>query len=430
LLKEANKSHVTAHSSVSPRKNELILLLLLASVQFTNIVDFMIMMPMGDILKKTLEISPARYGWLVSSYGLAAGLTAFLGVFYLDNLSRKRALLTAYAGFILGTASSAIIPTTDSNELNYWLFVGTRVLTGITGGLLGGLVLSIVGDVIPVERRGRAMGIVTIAFSLASVIGVPVALILVDAFDQNWHVPFYGVSLLSLPVWLLGFRFIPPLNAHLTERTSEYNRLDTFVSTFRQPALRNALLFSAVLIMGQFTVVVFMTPYMVNNVGLAQTDIKYIYLTGGACTVVSGFFIGRMVDRFGRYRVFTVFALLSVTTLLAITHLPASPLWLILIIGGLFFIFISGRMIPANTISTSLVEPHFRAGFMSLNSACMSLASGLSGIISGAIVTQVNESAPLVHYERVGYLASGATLVALLLVRRMKKLAGQRLPGQ
>jgi predicted MFS family arabinose efflux permease len=182
--------------------------------------------------------------------------------------------------------------------------------------------------------------------------------------------------------------------------------------------------------MGQFTVVVFMTPYMVNNVGLAQTDIKYIYLTGGACTVLSGLFIGKMVDRFGRYRIFTVFAVLSITTLLAITHLPVSPLWLVLITGGLFFIFISGRMIPANTISTSLVEPKYRAGFMSLNSACMSLASGLSGIISGAIVTQVNENAPLVHYERVGYLASGATLVALLLVRRLKKLSGQRLPGQ
>ena len=172
-------------------KNERILLVLLAAIQFTNIVDFMIMMPMGDILKKDLAIGPAKYGALVSSYGLAAGLTSLLGVFYLDYLDRKKALLYAYFGFIIGTFSSAVIPTTENVELNYYLFIGTRILTGVTGGLLGGLVLSIVGDVIPLERRGRAMAIVTIAFSLASILGIPISLMLVDAFDQNWHVPFY-----------------------------------------------------------------------------------------------------------------------------------------------------------------------------------------------------------------------------------------------
>lgn len=131
--------------------NERFLLFLLAAIQFTNIVDFMIMMPMGDILKKSLEISPSQYGWLVSSYGLAAGFTSFLGVFYLDNLDRKKALLGAYLGFMLGTLSSAIIPNTDNIHLNYYLFIGTRVLTGVTGGLLGGLVLSIVADVIPLN---------------------------------------------------------------------------------------------------------------------------------------------------------------------------------------------------------------------------------------------------------------------------------------
>ena len=159
------------------------ILVALAAIQFTNIVDFMIMMPMGDILKRDLGVGPTGFGWLVSSYGLAAGLTAFLGVFYLDNLPRKKALLLAYLGFMLGTLSSALVPTTDNNELNYYLFVGTRILTGITGGLLGGLVMSIVADVIPMERRGKAMAAITLAFSLASILGVPMALTMVDFFD-------------------------------------------------------------------------------------------------------------------------------------------------------------------------------------------------------------------------------------------------------
>jgi len=146
------------------------MLISLAAIQFTNIVDFMIMMPMGDLLQRRLEIGPEKYGWLVSSYGLAAFTTAFAGVFYLDRLNRKTALITAYLGFALSTLMSAVLPSTDNQELNYGLFVFTRVLTGLTGGLLGGLVFSIVGDLIPIERRGKAMAIVTMAFSFAAVI--------------------------------------------------------------------------------------------------------------------------------------------------------------------------------------------------------------------------------------------------------------------
>ena len=382
------------------------------------------MMPMGDILQKNLAISPAKYGWLVSSYGLAAGATSFLGVFYLDRLDRKKALLTAYLGFMLGTLSSAIIPTTDNIELNYTLFIGTRVLTGITGGLLGGLVLSIIGDVFPIERRGRAMASVTIAFSLASILGVPIALMLVDGFDGNWHIPFYVVSGLSLPIWALSFKYIPALNEHLKNRgPQQASRLDAMRNILNNPNQRTALLFTMLLVIGQFTVISFLTPYNINNVGLAQSDIKYIYLVGGACTVVSGFFIGRMVDKVGRFRVFTIFAILSIIPVLFNTNMGPSPLWQVLVVAGFFFIFISGRMIPANTITTSVVDPKNRAGFMSLNSAVMSLSSGSSAALAGLIIVQDSEHSPLRNYNIVGYIAIGATLLALVVVRKLSKAA-------
>ncbi len=382
----------------------------------------MIMMPMGDILQKNLAISPAKYGWLVSSYGLAAGATSFLGVFYLDRLDRKKALLTAYLGFMLGTLSSAIIPTTDNIELNYTLFIGTRVLTGITGGLLGGLVLSIIGDVFPIERRGRAMASVTIAFSLASILGVPIALMLVDGFDGNWHIPFYVVSGLSLPIWALSFKYIPALNEHLKNRGPQQgSRLDAMRNILNNPNQRTALLFTMLLVIGQFTVISFLTPYNINNVGLAQSDIKYIYLVGGACTVLSGFFIGKMVDKVGRFRVFTIFASLSIIPIIFHTNIGPSPLWQVLVVAGFFFIFVSGRMIPANTITTSIVDPKNRAGFMSLNSAVMSLSSGSSAALAGLIIVQDSEHSPLRNYNIVGYIAIGATLLALLVVRKLSK---------
>lgn len=407
------------------QKSERTLLLVLAAIQFTNIVDFMIMMPMGDILKKELAIGPQQYGFLVSSYGIAAFVTAFAGVFYLDNLDRRKALLTAYFGFMIGTLSSAILPNTSDEELNYMLFILTRVITGLTGGLLGGLVMSIIGDAIPIERRGRAMGVVTISFSLAAILGMPVALTLVDVFDNNWHVPFYGVTLLALPIWLLAFKSIPPMAEHLKNRT-HYDRTAAIRWAVKSREQRNALLFTVLLVLGQFTVISFMTPFYINNVGLLQSDIKWIYLVGGAATVVSGFAIGRMVDRIGRFRVFTVAALLSIVPVLVITHLPQVPLWVVLVIAGFFFVLISGRMIPANTIATTVVNPEQRAGFMSLNSAMMSLASGSSGIIAGLVISQADEHSPLKNFEWVGYLAALSTILSLVVVRILKRIADEK----
>jgi predicted MFS family arabinose efflux permease len=407
-------------------KDEGMLLLILSAIQFTNIVDFMIMMPMGDVLKKQLDISPQQYGFLVSSYGIAAFVTAFAGVFYLDNLDRKKALLVAYAGFIVSTISSAILPNTSNTELNYYLFIFTRVITGLTGGLLGGLVMSIVGDVIPLERRGKAIGKVTMAFSLAAIVGMPVTLTLVDVFNNNWHVPFYFVSALALPFWFLAYKKIPPLRDHLLARKEDYDRTETIRLVFKTREQRNALFFTFLLVLGQFTVISFMTPYYINNVGLEQKDIKWIYLVGGIATVLTSFGIGRMVDSMGRFRVFTIFALLSLLPVIAVTNLPDVPLYVVLIIASCFFIFISGRMIPANTIATSVVHPKHRAGFMSLNSAMMSLSSGISGLIAGAIIYQETASSPLYRYPLVGLVAASSTILALFIVRMLKRFDAEK----
>ena len=399
------------------------ILIALAAIQFTNIVDFMIMMPMGDILKRDLGVGPTGFGWLVSSYGLAAGLTAFLGVFYLDNLPRKKALLLAYLGFMLGTLSSALVPTTDNNELNYYLFVGTRILTGITGGLLGGLVMSIVADVIPMERRGKAMAAITLAFSLASILGVPMALSMVDFFDGNWHVPFYMVSALSLPFWFMAWKTLPPLRDHLERRTHKFEPMETFKASFSNVAQRNALLFTVLLVLGQFTIISFLTPYMISNVKLEQHEVKYIYLVGGFCTVISSILIGRAVDKIGRFKVFGFFALLSLIPIFINTNLPETDLWIVLTIAGFFFVMVTGRMIPANTIVSGVVNPKHRAGFMSLNSAAQSTASGISAALAGSIITQANANAPLENYHVVGYVAMCFTLMAFFIMLRLKNLA-------
>jgi predicted MFS family arabinose efflux permease len=176
------------------------------------------------------------------------------------------------------------------------------------------------------------------------------------------------------------------------------------------------------LVLGQFTVISFLTPYNINNVGLQQNDVKYIYLVGGICTVASGMLVGKAVDKFGRFRIFTIFAFISVIPILIATNLSHIGLWAVLANAGLFFSVISGRMIPANTIITAVVDPKNRAGFMSLNSAAQSIASGSSAAIAGMIIYQADEHSPLENYNYVGYLAIAATMLALVVLRKLKKM--------
>jgi predicted MFS family arabinose efflux permease len=327
----------------------------------------------------------------------------------------------AYLGFVLGTLSSAIIPTTSNIELNYILFIGTRVFTGFTGGLLGGLVMSIVADVFPMEKRGRAMAAITLAFSFASVVGVPISLMLVDFFDGNWHIPFYLVSALAVPFWFLAWWNLPKLNEHLDE-TKIFQPLETLSFTLNNPAQRSALLFTVLLVLGQFTIISMLAPYMISNVKLEQEEVKYMYLVGGLCTVVSSIIIGRAVDKFGRFNLFQFFAFFSIIPIFINTHLEETSLGLVLLLSGVFFIFVTGRMIPANTIISGVVNPKYRAGFMSLNSAAQSLASGASAAIAGYIVTQENVDEPMKNYDLLGYVAIAFTFLALIIMHRLKYL--------
>jgi len=403
-------------------KSERLIIFILAAAQFTHIVDFMIMMPMGDILQKELLITPFQFSMLVAAYPLAAFLSSLFGVFFLDKFDRKKALTVAYIGFVIGTFSSAVVPNTSDPDLNYALFIGTRLLTGLFGGILGALVLSIVGDVFPLERRGKAMGIVSMSFALAAVIGVPLALELVNRFDGNWHLPFYLVASLGTFVVALVIFKVPSRRQHLDAQTDKPHPFETIRMAGKNINQLQALLFTVLLVLGQFTVIPFITPYMINNVGLTQDQIPLIYLVGGACTVITSPLIGRLVDRFGRKKVFYVMASISIIPLLLITHLWPISIYLVLTISGVFFISISGRMIPANTLLTTVVRPQNRGGFMSLKSSVTSLASGSASLIAGSIVVQSEGGGPIENYNIVGYVAVAFTIIALLLARKLREV--------
>lgn len=392
-------------------KKERVLLYVLAAIQFTHIMDFMIIMPLGDILMKLFGINPQQFSIIVSSYAFSAGISGFLSAFFIDRFDRKSALITAYVGFTIGTLACAFAPS-------YLALLLARILTGAFGGVLGALVLSIIGDAIPNNRRASAMGIVMAAFSLASVFGVPFGLYI--AQELSWHAPFIFLALAGAIITGVIFWQVPSMRMHIERKSDRKSPLEIIKNVVQSKNQLYALLLMFLLVIGQFSVIPFITPYMIRNVGFVQEQIPLIYLIGGALTVFSNPFVGRLADRYGRNRIFTIFLFLSLIPLAIMPNLPPVPIYVALIVTGSFFVFISGRWVPASTMLTSVVLPQNRGSFMSISTSVRQLSSATASFMAGIIVIESSSDSPLERYDYVGYIAIAASLLAVLVSRKLK----------
>lgn len=391
-------------------KREKLVLFSLALIQFTHIMDFMIMMPLGPQLMRIFSISPAQFGMIVSAYTFSAGIFGFLGAFFIDRFDRKMALLFIYSGFIIGTLSCSLAPT------YHWL-LAARVFTGMFGGIAGALILSIIGDSIPNERRASAMGVVMAAFSAASVFGVPFGLYMANKF--SWHAPFLFIGCIGLGIITLVSFVIPNMKEHIVTKIERQGPLQVITNVTSNPNQLRALLLMFLLMVGQFSVIPFISPYMVANVGFSESDLTYIYLIGGFFTIFSSPMVGRLADKIGRFKVFTIFIFISLIPLFGITNMPKVSMPYVLVITSIFFICAGGRMIPASTMITSSVLPKHRGSFMSINSSVQQLSSSLAAFMAGLIV-QKNASGQLENYNYVGYIAIAASLLAIVVASKIK----------
>ena len=389
---------------------EKLLLFTLAVIQFSHITDFMILMPLGPQLMRAFDILPSQFALLVSTYTFSAGISGFIGAFFIDRFDRKNAILIMATGFALGTLSCSLANS-------YHLLLLARAITGLFGGVLGALILAIIGDAIPNERRASAMGIVMASFSAASVIGVPIGLFLASLSD--WHFPFLVLGILALltiiPVWL----YIPNMTDHINDCEDNPTPLEIIQNVTRNKNQLRALLFGIVIMLSHFSIVPFISPYMVSNVGFSEQQITFIYLIGGALTIFSAPLIGRLSDRYGRARVFAFTVIAVSIPVFLITNLGKTPIALVLVVTSLFFIFGSGRMIPSTAMVTSSVKPKNRGSFMSFNSACRQLTNGVAAYLAGLIITQ-GENGELLHYNWVGYFAIFMGVVSIFISRKLK----------
>lgn len=388
---------------------EKILLLTLAVIQFSHITDFMILMPLGPQLMDSFNILPSQFALLVSTYTFSAGTSGFVGAFFIDRFDRKKAILTMAAGFALGTLACGFAQT-------YYSLLITRSITGLFGGVMGALILSIIGDAIPNERRASAMGMVMAAFSVASVIGVPAGLFLADLSD--WHMPFIVLGGLALLTLIPMAIYIPSMTDHISSYEQKPSPIQIVRNVTSNKNQMLALLFGSVIMFSHFSVVPFISPYLTTNVGFSDSQIKYIYLIGGALTVFSSPFIGRMADKYGRSKIFTITVLAATAPIFFLTQIGETPIGLVLIITALFFVFGAGRMVPSTAMVSSSVKPQNRGSFMSFNASFRQLTNGVAAFFAGLIIT-IGEDGLYHNYDLVGYFAIAMGIVSIFISRKI-----------
>ncbi len=389
-------------------RRELLLLLSLAGIQFTHIVDFMIMMPLGPQLTRLFDISFAEFGLLVSAYTVAAGLSGLFATTFIDRFDRKRLLLTLYVLFALTTVACGMAPT-------YGWLMAARIASGFFGGVLSTMTQTIIGDVVPFDRRGRATGIVMTSFSVATVAGVPAGLMFANLW--GWHSAFFAIGLMCLAIGMLANFSVPKLDAHVAHAKDQHV-LHAMGQVLGESNQRMALLLSATMMFAAFTIIPYITLYLQNNQVMAPHEIPWIYFCGGVVTLFSGRWVGGVTDRLGKRQTFQRAVLFSILPMVVVTLLEPMPLpWVLLATTALFFAM-NARMIPGMALLTSAANPKFRGTFMSLNGAVQSFSMGVAAWVGGVLL-QSEPSGQVTHFWLCALVATSASVVAYLLAKRV-----------
>jgi len=384
------------------------LLLTLAGIQFTHILDFMIMMPLGPQFRLIFSISDAQFGLLVSAYTLSAGASGLMASTYLDRFDRKHLLLTLYALFAVATLACGLASS-------YEFLMGARVAAGVFGGVLSALSQTIVADVVPFERRGRAMAVVMSSFSLSTVAGVPLGLLVANA--AGWQATFWGIAGVSGILAVSAAFTMPSMGAHVA-RGRGHSMWSGVAAVLADVNHRWAFLFSLTMMSAGFLVIPYITLYMQSNGGVRAADVPYIYLFGGLATLVSARFFGRLTDKKGKQETFALLATALCGPLVALTLLPAWPLPVLIGVSTLLFVVMSGRMIPGMALMSSAADPALRGTFMALNAAAQSAAMGLAAMVGGHLISR-DASGHIEGYWMAGLAGAALSLLSIAVSRKL-----------
>lgn len=394
---------------------EIFLIAVLSILQFTIILDFMVLSPLSAILLSELNITTAKFGMVVSAYAWSAGISGLLAAGFADRYDRKKMLLFFYAGFIIGTFLCGI--ATD-----YVFLLIARIVTGIFGGVIGAVTYAIVTDQFALEFRGRVMGFLQMAFAGAQVLGLPIGLYFADVL--GWHFPFLMIVGVSMVLGVLITIYMKPVDSHLKIKT-ERNALQHLVKTLANSQYQRGFAATILLATGGFMLMPFGAAFAVNNLGIDVSKLWLLYLITGIFAMPVAPIIGKLSDSLGKYVMFCISSILLIIVVVIYCNLGTTPFWLVTAFSVVMFINVSGRMISSSALLTAVPEPPDRGAFMSINSSVQMVSGGIASLIAGMIVFQT-ETGLLENYDVLGYVVSGATIITMAMMYMIDRMVRQK----
>jgi predicted MFS family arabinose efflux permease len=388
---------------------------LLALTQFSVVLDFMVMSPLGDILMKSMKMTPSQFGVVVSSYALSAGFSGFLTASFADKFDRKKLLLFFYTGFIIGTMLCGL-----SNSYEFLVF--SRIITGIFGGVISSISLAIVADVFDFNQRGRVMGFIQMGFGISQILGIPISLFLANQW--NWQAPFYLIVALSIVIFGAVYLILKPVTAHLSLQRA--NPLKHMWNTIKNKQYRIGFIATAFMSLGGYLMMPWGSAFAVNNVGIAQDELPLMFMIVGLITFAVMPLIGFISDRMNKFTIFAGASILMAFSILIYSHLQQTSFFILVVVNGLMMMGIMARMIPSQALTASLPEMQDRGAFMSINSSLQQMAGGIAAMVGGTIVLQKSETSPLERFDLLGYLVIVIILINIFLTYRVYKFIKTR----
>jgi predicted MFS family arabinose efflux permease len=383
---------------------------LLALIQITHVVEFMLMMPLGPQLMRLFSVTPSQFSIAVASYTLAAGISGFAVASIADRFDRKRMLLAMYAGLIVATFVCGFAPTFE-------ILVLARVLAGAFGGVLTSLTYAMVGDLVPPAFRGRAAGIIGVAFPIASTLGIPLSLLL--AQWGGWHVPFLVLGLVASILWVVGAKLLPSVPVQRSEDAPPSSPWRTLWEAIVHRNHRMAFLLTTLLTYSVFSIVPFIAPVLTRNGVLPESMLSLAYGVGGLVTLIGVQLIGRAADRFGKKRVFTIANAISLIPIVLMTHATPMALPLVIALWSSFMVVMGMRWTVALALITGSTTPQQRGAFLAVNSSMMQFAASAGTFVSGLILVE-QANGLITGYSTIGWIAvvfASCAFVAVLRVR-------------
>ena len=391
---------------------QVIVIILLALTQFTVVLDFMVMSPLGDMLMKSMSLTTSQFGFAVSGYAFSAGISGLLTAGFADKFDRKKLLLFFYVGFIAGTLFCGL-------ATNYIMLLSARIITGLFGGVIGSIGMAITADLFPLHQRGRAMGFMQMGFGASQVLGIPISLYIANHW--GWQSPFLMIVGLSFIIWLMIIARLQPVTKHLELKT-EKTAFKHLWHTIRQRNYRIGFLMTALLSLGGFMMMPWGSAFAVNNLHISYEQLPTLFMASGVAALIIMPSVGRISDKIDKVKIFTVAAVSTLVLVIVYTNLTPVPFVLVMSLNIVMMAAIMSRIVPAMALVSALPKMQDRGAFMSINSSLQQIAGGIAAGVGGLIVVQKTKTSPLQHYNTLGYLIAVIIIANIIQVIRVNKL--------